>query len=69
MRCPCCSQRWKAADGLKELYPLTLDAMRAGLPGLIGGLELDDVDHWVQHEAADLVSDQLVTFLRAERPV
>jgi pimeloyl-ACP methyl ester carboxylesterase len=52
------------ADGLKELYPLTIDQMRAGLPALIGGLELDNVGHWVQHEAKDLVSDQLVKFLR-----
>jgi pimeloyl-ACP methyl ester carboxylesterase len=55
---------WGKADGLKELYPLTIDQMRVGLPGLVGGLELDNVGHWVQHEAADLVSDQLVTFLR-----
>jgi pimeloyl-ACP methyl ester carboxylesterase len=55
---------WGKADGLKELYPLTLDQMRAGLPGLIGALELDDVGHWVQHEAADVVSDQLLNFLR-----
>jgi pimeloyl-ACP methyl ester carboxylesterase len=56
---------WGKADGLRELYPLTLDQMRAGVPGLVGGRELDNVGHWVQHEAADLVSDQLVTFLRA----
>ena len=51
------------ADGLKELYPLAVDQMRAGLPGLVGWLELDDVGHWVQHEAPDVVSDQLVKFL------
>jgi pimeloyl-ACP methyl ester carboxylesterase len=55
---------WGKADGLKELYPLTVDQMRAGLPGLVGGLELDNVGHWVQHEAPDVVSDQLVKFLR-----
>jgi pimeloyl-ACP methyl ester carboxylesterase len=55
---------WGKADGLRELYPLTLDQMRAGLPGLIGGLELDNVGHWVQHEASDVVSDQLLQFLR-----
>jgi pimeloyl-ACP methyl ester carboxylesterase len=54
---------WGKSDGLKELYPLTLDQMRIGLPGLVGGLELDDVGHWVQHEASAVVSDQLVTFL------
>jgi pimeloyl-ACP methyl ester carboxylesterase len=59
---------WGNADGLKELYPLTLDQMRAGLPGLLGGLELADVGHWVQHEAADVVSVQLVKFLRTVSP-
>ena len=58
---------WGKADGLRELYPLTLEQMRAGAPGLIGGLELDGVGHWVQHEAAELVSDQLVAFLGALR--
>jgi pimeloyl-ACP methyl ester carboxylesterase len=55
---------WGKAEGMKELYPLTIDQMRAGLPGLVGGLELDHVGHWVQHEAHDVVSDQLVKFLR-----
>lgn len=55
---------WGKADGLKELYPLTIGQMRAGLPGLVGGLELDNVGHWVQHEASDVVNDQLVKFLR-----
>jgi pimeloyl-ACP methyl ester carboxylesterase len=59
---------WGKADGLRELYPLTIDQMRAGLPGLIGGLELDNVGHWVQHEASDLVNDQLVKFLRTTSP-
>jgi pimeloyl-ACP methyl ester carboxylesterase len=60
---------WGKADGLRELYPLTLSQMRAGLPGLLGGLELDDVGHWVQHEAAAVVSEQLVQFLRSVTPV
>ena len=47
---------------------LTVDQMRAGLPGLVGGLELDNVGHWVQHEAPDVVSDQLVKFLRTVNP-
>jgi pimeloyl-ACP methyl ester carboxylesterase len=55
---------WGKADGLKELYPLSLNDLRAGLPGLIGGLELDNVGHWVQHEAAAEVSDQLLKFVR-----
>jgi pimeloyl-ACP methyl ester carboxylesterase len=53
------------ADGLKELYPLTVDQLRAGLPGLVEYLELDNVGHWVQHEASAEVSDQLVKFLRS----
>jgi pimeloyl-ACP methyl ester carboxylesterase len=60
---------WGKADGLKELYPLTLDQMRGGLPGLVGGLELDNVGHWVQHEAPDVVNEQLVKFLRTVNPV
>jgi pimeloyl-ACP methyl ester carboxylesterase len=59
---------WGRADGLKELYPLTMDQMRAGLPGLVGALELDHVGHWVQHEASAEVSDQLVKFLRTVIP-
>jgi pimeloyl-ACP methyl ester carboxylesterase len=55
-------------DGLKEIYPLSAAQMRGTLPGLRGALELDDVGHWVQHEAAAAVSDQLVTFLRAVNP-
>ena len=56
---------WGKADGLRELYPLTIEQMRAGLPGLRGGLELDNVGHWVHHEASDVVNEQLVKFLQA----
>jgi len=59
---------WGKADGLRELYPLSLEQMRAGLPGLVGGLELDGVGHWVQHEAPEVVNEQLVKFLRAVDP-
>jgi pimeloyl-ACP methyl ester carboxylesterase len=52
------------SDGLKELYPLTIDQMRAGIPGLVGGIELDNVGHWIHHEASGHVNDQLVQFLR-----
>jgi pimeloyl-ACP methyl ester carboxylesterase len=55
---------WGKADGLRELFPLSLDQMRTGLPSLVGGLELDNIGHWVQHEAADLVSNELVRFLQ-----
>lgn len=33
-----------------------------------GSLELDDVGHWIQHEAAAKVSDQLVKFLHTLNP-
>lgn len=56
------------ADGLGELYSLTVDQLRVGLPGLVGSLELDNVGHWVQHEASAEVSTQLVKFLRTVEP-
>jgi pimeloyl-ACP methyl ester carboxylesterase len=57
------------ADGLKELYSLTVDQMRESLPGLVGSLELDQVGHWVQHEASAEVSDHLLKFLGTVDPV
>jgi pimeloyl-ACP methyl ester carboxylesterase len=59
---------WGKSDGLTELYPFTPDRIRAGLPGLIGAVELDGVGHWVQHEASAEVSERLVTFLRTVNP-
>jgi pimeloyl-ACP methyl ester carboxylesterase len=55
------------ADFFMQLYP-PADQLRAGLPGLVGSLELDNVGNWVQHEAAAEVSDQLVKFLRTVKP-
>jgi pimeloyl-ACP methyl ester carboxylesterase len=40
----------------------------SGLPGLAGRVELDNVGHWVQHEASAEVSKQLVQFLRTLKP-
>ena len=54
-------------DGLGALYP-PFEKLRVGLPGLVGILELDNVGHWVQHEASAEVSDQLVKFLRIVKP-
>jgi pimeloyl-ACP methyl ester carboxylesterase len=51
------------ADGLGVLYP-PFEKLRPGLPGLVGHVEIDNVGHWVQHEASAEVSDQLVKFLR-----
>lgn len=55
------------ADGLKQLYPLTEDQLRIGLPGLAGMVELDDVGHWIQHEASGEVTNQLLKFLRSQQ--
>jgi pimeloyl-ACP methyl ester carboxylesterase len=51
-------------DGLKQLYPLTEDQLRVGLPGLVRYMELDNIGHWIQHEASAEVSDQLLKFLQ-----
>jgi pimeloyl-ACP methyl ester carboxylesterase len=59
---------WGKSDGLTELYLFTPDRIRAGLPGLVGAVELDGVGHWVQHEASAEVSERLVTFLRTVNP-
>jgi pimeloyl-ACP methyl ester carboxylesterase len=51
-------------DGLRELYHLTEDQLRAGLPGLVGSIEIDGAGHWLQHEASAEVNEQLLKFLR-----
>jgi len=51
------------SDGLAALYP-PAEKLHAGLPGLVGNLELDNIGHWIQHEASAEVSEQLVKFLR-----
>jgi pimeloyl-ACP methyl ester carboxylesterase len=55
------------ADGLSGLYP-PVGKLSVGLPGLVGTLEMDNVGHWVQHEASAEVSDHLVKFLRTVNP-
>ncbi len=55
------------ADGLGALYP-PAEKLFEGLPGLLGHLELDDVGHWIQHEASAEVSEQLMKFLRTVSP-
>jgi pimeloyl-ACP methyl ester carboxylesterase len=57
------------ADGLNELYPLSDEQIHAGLPGLVGVVRLDNVGHWVQHEASAEVSNQLLKFLQKVNPV
>ena len=51
-------------DGLNELYPLTEEQIRAGLPGLVGRVELDGVGHWIQHEASGALNRYLLDFIR-----
>ncbi len=55
------------ADGLKQLYPFTEDQLRAGVPGLTGVIELDNVGHWIQHEASAEVTEQLLKFLQSQQ--
>jgi pimeloyl-ACP methyl ester carboxylesterase len=59
---------WGKSDGLFPIYQLTEAKLRDWLPGLAGYVGLDGVGHWVQHEAADQVSEQLVTFARSVSP-
>ena len=59
---------WGKSDGLFPIYHLTEAAMRERLPDLRGYIGLDGVGHWVQHEAANEVSDQLVRFVRTVDP-
>lgn len=58
---------WGKADGLFPIYQLTEDKMRERCPGLVGFVGLDGVGHWVQHEAPDQVSRELITFARSVR--
>jgi pimeloyl-ACP methyl ester carboxylesterase len=57
---------WGGADGLCRFFhpePPTVEALMPVWPGLIDVIELADVGHWPQHEAADRVSAELVKFL------
>ena len=52
------------SDGLAVLYP-PFDELRVHVPGLVGMFEIDHAGHWVQHEAAAKVSEQIINFLFA----
>ena len=58
---------WGKADGLFPIYQLTEAKMRDRCPGLVGFVGLDGVGHWVQHEAAEQVNRELITFARCVR--
>jgi pimeloyl-ACP methyl ester carboxylesterase len=56
---------WGKADGLVPVYQLTESRMRRRCPGLVGYVGLEDVGHWAQHEATDVVNQHLIAFARS----
>jgi pimeloyl-ACP methyl ester carboxylesterase len=56
------------SDGLEEMYHLTDQQLRAGLPALVGHVEMEGMGHWIQHEAAAEVSNQLLGFMGTVGP-
>lgn len=60
---------WGGADGLCRFFhpePPAASDLRPVWPGLVDVVELDGVGHWVQHEAADRVNEEIVRFLTRE---
>ena len=57
---------WGAEDGLCQLFhpdPPTVEQLRPFAPGLVDVVRLEGVGHWPQHEAADEVTAEIITFL------
>ncbi|WP_341955331.1 alpha/beta hydrolase [Microbacterium sp. LWH13-1.2] len=57
---------WGAEDGLCQLFhpePPTVEQLRASAPRLVDVIRLEGVGHWPQHEAAERVTAEIVTFL------
>ncbi len=54
-----------AADGLNELNPVTREVLRRVLADLRGFIELPEVGHWPQLEAAEQTNAALLGFLAA----
>ncbi|MEU9191438.1 alpha/beta hydrolase [Streptomyces sp. NPDC048484] len=57
---------WGVADGLCQLFhptPPTREELLPLAPGLVDVIALENVGHWPQHEAADRVNAELITFL------
>lgn len=57
---------WGAADGLSGMFhPETpsLASLRESQPNLVDQVRLENVGHWIQHEAPDRVNDALIAFL------
>jgi pimeloyl-ACP methyl ester carboxylesterase len=59
---------WGKSDGLFPIYQLTEARLRDRLPALAGYVGLDGVGHWMQHEASNQVSQELVKFARFVSP-
>jgi pimeloyl-ACP methyl ester carboxylesterase len=60
---------WGGADGLCRFFhpePPAVSDLRPVWPGLVDVVELDGVGHWLQHEAAERVNEQIVRFLARE---
>ena len=57
---------WGEADGLCQFFhpggPRIAD-LRKTQPGLVAQIKIEDAGHWLQHEAADRVNSELLTFL------
>lgn len=59
---------WGGADGLCRFFhpaPPTLDEFRRDAPGLVDVICLENVGHWIQHEASDRLNIELLKFLDA----
>lgn len=57
---------WGAADGLCQFFhptTPTLEELRRTQPNLVAQVRLEEVGHWVQHEAAERLNAELLTFL------
>lgn len=57
---------WGAADGLCQFFhpkPPTVEELRRVAPGLVDVVRLENVGHWIQHEASDRLNVELVKFL------
>ncbi|WP_206077416.1 alpha/beta fold hydrolase [Massilia sp. HP4] len=62
---------WGAADGLcRFFHPTTpsLEQLRRTQPNLVRQVRLENVGHWVQHEAAERLNAELLAFLGALAP-
>lgn len=56
------------ADGLHKSSPVTAKGLRRVLPGLTDYVALENVGHWVQHEAGERLNAAILRFLRELEP-